>query len=185
LFKPGQALPASLNLGQLQRHALGVAGIARLLAADKPWAEDAFLAGLLHDVGYLLLGRQFGDKMQRALDAAAAGMPLAEAERAHIGVDHATAGAYLLGLWGLPYEVVEAVAHHEAPDRMGQGEFGVLSAVAIAQSLLAQVMPEDVAVFERNASILNDDYLRSIGYPSTWDSLVERTRGLLRVEEGS
>jgi len=185
LFKPGQSLPVSLNLGLLQRHAMGVAGIARFVAADKPWAEDAFLAGLLHDVGYLLLGRQFGDRMQRALDAAAAGMPLAEAELQHVGVDHATAGAYLLGLWGLPYEVVEAVAHHEAPDRIGQSDFGVLSAVAIASSLLAQVMPQDVAAFERNAAMLNDDYLRSIGHPSTWDSLVERTRELLHVEEGT
>ena len=56
LFKPGKALPPGLDLGQLQQHAMSVAVVARSLAADTPWAEDAFLAGLLHDVGFLLLG---------------------------------------------------------------------------------------------------------------------------------
>jgi len=185
LFKPGKSLPACLDLVQLQKHALSVAGVARFLAADTPWAEDAFLAGLLHDVGYLLLGRVFADKMQRALDAAAAGMVLAEAEQSHIGVDHGAAGAYLLGLWGLPYEVVEAVANHETPDRIGASGFDVLSAVAIAHALLAQVQPGDVPIYERNASMLGDDYLRSIGYARTWDSLLAQTQALLHVEEAA
>jgi putative nucleotidyltransferase with HDIG domain len=174
-----------MDLGKLQKHAMSVAGIARFLAADTPWAEDAFLAGLLHDVGYLLLGRVFGDNMERALDAAAAGMALTEAEQSHIGVDHGTAGAYLLGLWGLPYEVVEAVANHEAPDRIAQSSFDVLSAVVVAHALLAQVQPEDVPVYERNASVLGDDYLHSIGYSRTWDSLLVHTQELLHVEEAA
>jgi len=185
LFKPGKSLPTSMDLGKLQKHAMSVAGIARFLAADTPWAEDAFLAGLLHDVGYLLLGRVFGDNMERALDAAAAGMALTEAEQSHIGVDHGTAGAYLLGLWGLPYEVVEAVANHEAPDRIAQSSFDVLSAVVVAHALLAQVQPEDVPVYERNASVLGDDYLHSIGYSRTWDSLLVHTQELLHVEEAA
>lgn len=185
LFKPGQALPPGLDLGQLQKHALSVAAVARFLAADTSWAEDAFLCGLLHDVGFLLLGRQFGAKMQGALDAAAAGMPLREAEQSHIGVDHATAGAYLLGMWGLPYEVVETVAHHEAPDRSGQSDFDVLSAVAIAHALLAQINPGDIPVYERAASTLGDDYLRCIGFSRTWDSLLEQTQALLHLEEAA
>ena len=185
VFKPGKSLPAGLDLGQLQQHALSVAGIARFLAVDMPWAEDAFLAGLLHDVGYLLLGRVFGDSMQRALTAFAAGMPLSAAEQSFIGVDHGTAGAYLLGLWGLPYEVVEAVAHHETPERIGSSGFDVLSAVAMAHALLAQIKPEEVPDFERNSSILGDDYLRGIGYSGTWDSLLEQTQALLHVEKAA
>ena len=185
LFKPGKSLPPSLDLGQLQKHALSVAGIARFLAADTPWAEDAFLSGLLHDVGFLLLGRQFGDKMQRALEAAAAGISLAEAEQTHVGVDHGTAGAYLLGLWGLPFEVVETVAHHETTGRTGLSGFDVVSAVALAHALLAQIKPAEVPVYERNTSMLGDDYLRSIGYSRTWDSLLEQTQALLHVEEAA
>ena len=76
--------------------------------------------------------------MELMLQATATGTPLAEAEQRFLGIDHATAGAYLLGLWGLPYEVVETVAHHEAPNRVGHSSFDVLSAVAIAHGLLAQ-----------------------------------------------
>jgi HD-like signal output (HDOD) protein/ActR/RegA family two-component response regulator len=185
LFKPAKSLSRGLDLGQLQKHALSVAGIARFLAADTPWAEDAYLSGLLHDVGFLLLGRQFEVKMQQALEAAAAGMPLAEAERAHVGVDHGTAGAYLLGLWGLPYEVVETVADHETPDRIGHSDFDSLSAVAIAQSLLAQLKPAEVPAYERHAPALGDDYLRSIGYSVTWDALLEQTKILLGLQEAA
>jgi HD-like signal output (HDOD) protein len=185
LFSPGKSLCPSLDLVQLQKHALSVAAVARYVAADTPWAEDAFLSGLLHDVGFLLLGRQFGDKMQRALEAAAAGMPLAEAEQMYVGVDHGTAGGYLLGLWGLPYEVVESVAHHDAPTRIGHSGLDVLSAVAVAHALLAQVRPADVAVYERNASMVGADYLRSLKHSRTWESLLEGTQALLNVEESA
>jgi len=183
LFDPAKSLCPSLDLLQLQKHALSVAGVARFLAADTPWAEEAFLSGLLHDVGFLLLGRQFGDRMKKALSAASTGMPLAEAEQLHVGVDHGTAGAYLLGLWGLPYEVVESVAHHDAPRTIGHDSFDVSSAVAVAHELLVQVKPGDVADYERKGSMLGDDYLRSLGHPGTWGSLLERTQALLQVEE--
>jgi HD-like signal output (HDOD) protein len=104
LFKLGKTLCAALDLGLLQRHALTVASVARSLAAETAWADDAFLAGLLHDIGFLILGRQHRVEMQQALEAHAAGMPLDDAERKFVGVDHGTAGAYLLGLWGLPYD---------------------------------------------------------------------------------
>jgi hypothetical protein len=51
VFRPDKPLSPRLDLGRMQRHALSVAAIARALAADAPWAEDAPLAGLLHDVG--------------------------------------------------------------------------------------------------------------------------------------
>ncbi len=185
LFRPGKPLSPLLDLGQMQRHSLGVAAIARDLAADAPWAEDAFLAGLLHDVGLLLLARQFKDQTQRALEATAAGMPLVEAEQRYVGVSHAAAGGYLLGLWGLPYEVVEAVANHEAPTRVVQSSFGVLSAVAIAQALLLRIKPRDVPVYEAGTPTLDDEYLRTMHSAHSWDSSVERATALLSGEEAA
>lgn len=183
LFRPGKPLSPGLDLGQMQRHALSVAAIARALAADAPWAEDAFLAGLLHDVGFLLLARQFKDQMQRALEATAAGMPLAEAEQKFVGVSHGVAGGYLLGLWGLPYEVVEAVANHEVLALVAHSSFDVLSAVGIAQALLLQINPLDIPVFEAKTPMLDDEYLRSIRFPHSWESLMERATTLLGGEE--
>jgi hypothetical protein len=81
--------------------------------------------------------------------------------------------------------VVEAVANHDTPNRVGQSGFDVLSAVAVAHALLAQVQPLDVPPYERNTLMLGDDYLPSIGYSRTWDSLLEQTRALLHVEEAA
>jgi HD-like signal output (HDOD) protein/ActR/RegA family two-component response regulator len=183
LFRPGKALSPALDLGQLQRHALSVGAIARSLAAGTGWADDAFLAGLLHDIGFLLLGRHFRIEMQQALQATAAGMSLAVAEHKYLGVDHGTAGAYLLGLWGLPYEIVDAVAHHETPTRLTNGGFDVLSAVGIAHALLLQVRPGDVLMYGSDEFPIGDEYLRSIGYPHSWESLLARAHALFNIEE--
>jgi hypothetical protein len=54
-----------------------------------------------------------------------------EAERVIIGASHAEIGAYLLGIGGLPYSIVEAVAHHHDPERVPQPDFDV-AALTIA-----------------------------------------------------
>jgi HD-like signal output (HDOD) protein len=185
LFRPGKALSPGLDLEQMQRHALSVAAIARSLAADNPWAEEAFLAGLLDDVGFLFLARQAQDGMQRALEAAAAGLPLLEAEQQHMGINHGVAGGYLLGLWGLPYEIVETVAHHEESTQVMHSCLDVLSAVSIAHALLVTIHPKDVPVYEMNGPTLGDEYLHEICFPDSWESLVERARALLGAEEST
>jgi HD-like signal output (HDOD) protein/ActR/RegA family two-component response regulator len=183
LFRPGKPLSPGLDLGQMQRHALSVAAVARALAADAPWADDAFLAGLLHDVGFLLLARHLKDPMQRALEATAAGMPLAEAEQKYVGVSHGLAGGYLLGLWGLPYEVVEAVANHELPTLVARSSFDVLGAITIAQALLRKINPQDIPVFEPKTPMPDDGYLRAMRSPHSWESLLELATALLGGEE--
>jgi HD-like signal output (HDOD) protein/ActR/RegA family two-component response regulator len=162
LFRPGKGLAPSVDVDQMQRHALGVAAIARSLAADTPWAEDAFLAGLLHDIGLLLPARR--DRIQ---------------------INHGIAGGYLLGLWGLPYEIVEAVAHHERPAEVVHSGFDVLSAVSVAHALFIEIRPEDVPVDELNVPLPGDEYLRAIRFPHPWQSLVERARALLGAEKSA
>jgi len=51
-------------------------------------------------------------------------------------VSHAEVGAYLLSLWGIPYPVVEAVAHHHHPDRVPRGK-GDMSTIIYLANLLA------------------------------------------------
>lgn len=62
---------------------------------------------------------------------------LCEAEYKVLGVSHAEVGAYLLGLWGLPWPSVEAVAHHHRPERLPHEGMDVILAVATA-NMLAQ-----------------------------------------------
>ena len=182
IFGAGQSVCEALDLSQLQRHALSVAAVVRSLMGNTAQAEEAFLAGLLHDVGFLLLGQLFKEKMQLALEACAAGMPLVEAERKFVGVDHGTAGAYLLGLWGLPFEVVEAVAHHEEPPPNARASLDAPSAICIAHALLAAIRPTDLPPHEPPTPTIADDQLRRIGL-SSWESLVRQAGKLLNAEE--
>jgi HD-like signal output (HDOD) protein len=104
--------PPGFSLAAAHRHALRVAQIAAALHRE----PSLFAAGLLHDVGQLLLATELGDRYQEvAAIAASRAIPLHQAEEQVFGVTHAEVGAYLLAIWGLPQPLVEAARHHHAP----------------------------------------------------------------------
>jgi len=127
---------AGFSLEVLQRHALLTGNIASRLLAEKRLAEDAFMAGILHDVGKLVLATRLREHFARVLAATREnGRPLHVVERELGSSTHAEIGAYLLGLWGLPYPIVEAVAYHHGPAPEGQSGFDIAAAVRIADQL--------------------------------------------------
>lgn len=136
-----------ISLEQVQIHSLRCAHVAKRLLKDQRQAEDAFMAGLLHDVGKLLLAAHLPDKCAPiAHQAQTTQQPLHIVEQNAWGVTHAEIGAYLLGLWGLPYPIIEAVANHHAPARVPHTTFDTLSAVYVADRLLqaGDTAPETV-----------------------------------------
>jgi putative nucleotidyltransferase with HDIG domain len=156
-----EALPAGCLEG-LQRHSMLTARIARRLVAGRELQQDAFMAGLLHDIGKLVLASRRPQEFARTLgESRALGLPFHEVELSHGAVTHAEIGAYLLGLWNLPYAVVEAVAHHHKPGRVPQGRFEVIGATHVAQ-YLAETVEEgaDVAAVRR---LLDENYLGTLG----------------------
>jgi putative nucleotidyltransferase with HDIG domain len=122
--------PPGFSIDSVQRHAVAAAHIARRLVATRDHAEDAFLAGLLHDVGKLVLAsrvpKPFGEALARCRET---GCLLHEAEREVLGVTHAEVGAYLLGIWGLPLDIVNAVLRHHDPSALGSDTVDVATAV--------------------------------------------------------
>ena len=79
-------------------------------------SEEAFVAGLLHDIGKVVLNTYLKEQFVRVLIRAAGGeVTYAEAEREIFGFDHAEAGARLLERWNLPSSLVSAVRYHHAP----------------------------------------------------------------------
>lgn len=98
------------------RHQLMCAALARHLQVRKRQAgeEVAYMAGLLHDVGRLvMLVRRPHDYAElRDRPYAPDDQPIAERERERFGFDHAQVGAALLKLWGVPERIVQAVRQH-------------------------------------------------------------------------
>jgi len=124
------------SLDEFQSHCQLTAKIAGGLRGVKALPGSAVVAGLLHDIGKLVLIERTPEHFARALAGARQERrPLFAVEEELMGVSHAEVGAYLLSLWGIPYPVVEAVAHHHHPERVSPAELDLLSAVYIANSL--------------------------------------------------
>ena len=106
---------------QLWRHSLGVASCARVLAQESGINPDAaFTAGLLHDIGQLLMYTASPIDYRLALELRRADdISIVAAERAVFGYDHSLAGETLARTWNLPREIEEAIAAHHAPDECG------------------------------------------------------------------
>jgi putative nucleotidyltransferase with HDIG domain len=108
------------NRSHLWRHTAMCAAGARLLSkrlgSGDP--EEAFLAGLVHDMGVVILDQFFHDGFRRAADLVTGmTMPLVDAEREIFGRDHAFVGRQLARRWNFPASVAEAIGCHHAPGR--------------------------------------------------------------------
>lgn len=141
----GEAV-GEFNADRLYLHSLSTGLLAQKIlsdeGADSEIADAAFTAGVLHDTGKLVLASALPELYRRALQLAADEMiPQWQAEANVFGVSHAEIGAYLLGLWGLPPAIVEAVAWHHQPRRREPPSLGPLTAVHIADYLQSRHLP--------------------------------------------
>ena len=104
-----------VSIERMWDHAMATALLAKTIAQearlDRSDVDTAFMSGLLHDIGKLLIAANMPDEYQSVTDHMSAnGCSMASSENQIIGTTHAAIGAYLLGLWGLPDPIIEAVA---------------------------------------------------------------------------
>jgi HD-like signal output (HDOD) protein len=117
---------------------------------------------MLHDVGKLIMAWKLPQRFKKLMtEGPEEQRPLHEVEEREYGFSHAEIGAYLLGLWGLPYTVVEAVALHHAPSRVPNRNFDAASAVYIA-NLLARELDSSPPVPWDDAGQSEQQYLNSL-----------------------
>ena len=141
VFEPQTALPG-FSLESLHAHARFAAHIAARLPVPRHLADITMAAGMLHDVGKLILAWKLPERLKKVLaQAAEERCPLYKVEEREYGLSHAEIGGYLLGLWGLPYILVEAVALHHGPNRVPHEYFDAVSAVHIANLLAHEFDP--------------------------------------------
>jgi putative nucleotidyltransferase with HDIG domain len=132
VFQSGVATGiAGFNLEKLWQHSLQTAVAARAIAFSENLpaakADEAFLAGVLHDVGKVVFATKAA-----ALASDASAVDIVTQMEAH----HAEVGAYLLGLWGFPNLIVEAVAFHHTPSLASEKGLGLPGIVHIADRLV-------------------------------------------------
>jgi HD-like signal output (HDOD) protein len=164
VFRSFSDFERGLNLWieALQAHSMLTARIASRMFLDRRLAEDAFMAAVLHDTGKLILATQMPKHLRQILAAMRTrNAPMHVVERDLLGVTHAEIGAYLMGIWGLPFHVVEAVAFHHAPPRDGEHLFDITAAVYIA-NILANEQTRSSADADADAGDL-DAYAASVG----------------------
>ena len=125
---------------QFHRHSHLAARIAAGIAQKTKMSPGVVLAALMHDVGKLVIAERTPAHLARALaQAENEGKPLYEIEERLTHISHAEVGAYLLSLWGLPYAVVEAVAHHHHPRRVPTKGVDMVLVVYLANQLAHEV----------------------------------------------
>lgn len=102
----------------LWKHSVGCAVAARLLAPRTGWAdaEEAFTAGLLHDIGRVMLDRYAHRQLRQAVELSQSGeTPLREAELSVFGFTHSELGQWVMERWKLPMTLCVAIGHHHNP----------------------------------------------------------------------
>lgn len=127
----------------LMHHSMSVATCARAIAktegAGQQIIDDAFMAGMLHDVGGLILAAKLPEKYVQALELQATdGCAPWRAEQEIFSATHSEVGAYLLGLWGFSAQIVQAVLGHHRPTIIDDDADALtpLTAVHVADALV-------------------------------------------------
>lgn len=116
---PNQSV-AGLNLQEVWKHSINVSAIARRISmsidSNKKSAEIACTAGVVHDLGKVLMATNLPDHYQQAVNyAKEERVPLVQAEEKVFGTNHAQVAASLMGLWSIPFRILNSVAYHHNP----------------------------------------------------------------------
>jgi HD-like signal output (HDOD) protein len=171
IFSGGDAPQVrGFSLEALWTHSLATATAARRIAIeedlDKEQIAAAFLAGMLHDIGKLVLAMGVPKEYARVLELAK-GRPGSERELETLELQaaHTDVGAYLVGLWWLPNTIAEAIAFHENPSQ-SSGEFGLPGIVHVADRIAHHPDISDPRAAELH---LDYDYLERHERAERWN----------------
>jgi len=122
------------NFDELFNHSMSVSMLAQTITKeerlDQKLVNNSVMAGMFHDLGKLILVTNFHETYQKVLtEAGQSKQNLWDLESEVFGTSHAEIGAYLMGLWGLEYPVIEAIAFHHQPGKSLSNAAGLLTAV--------------------------------------------------------
>ena len=125
---------AWFNFDDLFDHSMSVSMFAQTISKeehlDKNLVNNSLMAGMFHDLGKLILVTNFQEPYRKILtEVRKTEQNLWDLEKEEFGTSHSEIGAYLMGLWGLEYSVIEAIAFHHCPGKSLSNSTGLLTAV--------------------------------------------------------
>ncbi len=185
----GDSTPSQLDLDRIWRQAYHASLLGKRIAEeqglDQKSVGDIFLAGMLHDVGILVLASGFPGKYADLLQFAANDpRKLIIAEEEELGKNHAQIGGYLMGLWGLPDSIVEAIYFHHLPSEATTQTFCPLTAVHVAVALLEVQASSDSLPAEEVLDMPYLERLQITGQIPAWQEMTEELTAVELTAEG-
>ena len=174
----GQVFPAkgwALDPTVFWRHSLGCAMVCRKFSEKLAGAdgEKAYMAGLMHDIGFLVNGLAFQSEFAAAIEVAVRDQtPLEEAELATMGFTHCETGSALAEKWNLSEDIIQVIAHHHAVEQSAKAQ--PLVALVHLSDLLCRVRGLGYGYYERHKVDLVHD--------PAWDVLLKEHRDLEGVD---
>ncbi|MGB9715470.1 MAG: HDOD domain-containing protein [Thermodesulfovibrionales bacterium] len=122
IFNSKKSLP--FDIAGLWYHSLGcaMASKAFISKAAHLLEEEAFICGILHDIGKVIIAQNMPDLMNRVLDEIKKGKSQSDAEKDIIGYTHSEVGALLSEKWHLPEELCETIRFHHCPQYLDESK---------------------------------------------------------------
>ena len=138
-----------IQINKLWAHSLAIGNMAKAVAgeesSDKDLINNSFIAGILHDVGRLILVSQLPEQYLQVVELTKdPDIPIQTAEKAVFGTSQSVVGSYLMGLWGFTGPVIEAIGFHYMLDKYPANSFTPALAVHIANVFYYRHHPEEI-----------------------------------------
>ncbi len=171
--------PAGWSMSRFNDHAVAAAVMADLLVqkAQVNYPEGAFVAGLLHDLGRMMIAMSLPDEFQSILESyATTGRPLEECEHELLDITHSELSAIALSRWNLPVPIQKAVLYHHRSaldPTLGASDVLPLSVAVEAANELANANNHAITDADVPKALPPESALRRLGYESIDARLME------------
>ncbi|MCK5295947.1 MAG: HDOD domain-containing protein [Alphaproteobacteria bacterium] len=135
---------------KISKHGMFIGKLAKEIAVieglpNKEVVEKTFTAGLFHDVGTLffagILPKNYNKCIKQANNSKTS---LCKCEKEFFGATHADIGGYLLGLWGIPDDIVESVIYHHSPEELDGDKLDLITLIQISIGLAEDGLDENL-----------------------------------------